>query len=292
MANGKPAGAQDKAQAPHVEDPLDPTVGAGAAAMTDAEVLELRQKLEAAEALAERAAEAAAEAQQRADAEASRAEAALEGRSELEQTISELQRLERAPAEPALGDKLADVLERLGEQLGARGVEEATFRAGESAESVIKAIEGKVSRGEHSGRVAPGGMVTFLSRGSNLVVLKKGRIRYADARGQLAVTEGVQYDFAPDGRFETDDEEVIEYLEARPAFGVEFWEMGHDPHKAPTPAPVLDEIMDAVINLDDDRLAEIEQEEQEGLKREIVLSQVASARRKVQGLGEGLGVTA
>lgn len=182
------------------------------------------------------------------------------------------------------GDRLADVLERLGTQLADRGVEQATFKPDDRADDIMASLEGRVSVGDHSGRFTEGGPRVFLARGRNLRIIKKARIRYSDARGEVVVTEGIHYPFEPDGRFETDDMAVVEYLESRPAFGVEFWEMGHDPHVAPNPQPVLDTIMDAMLEFDDERLARIEQEELDGLKREVVLSSVASARRKVQGL--------
>ena len=203
-------------------------------------------------------------------------------RAELAEAQAALAARGAAPAD-ATSDRLADVLEMLGTQLAGRGVDEATFRPGEKAGDIMASLEGRVSTGDHSGRYTDH-PVTFLSRGRNLRVIKKARIRYSDARGEIVVTEGVHYPFEPDGRFETDDAEVVEYLKGRPSFGSEFWEMGADPHQAPSPQPVLDTIMDAMLDLDDARLAEIERVELEGLKRALVLDSVQAARRKVQGL--------
>lgn len=187
--------------------------------------------------------------------------------------------------EATSNDRLASVLETLGEQLASRGVEQATFQPGERPGDVMAQLEGKVSLGEHSGRLTPGGVPrVFIARGRNLRVIRKSRIRYTDARGQLVVTEGIHYPFEPDGRFETDDADVVEYLQSRPSFGSEFWEMGHDPAAAPDPQPVLDTIMSAAIDLDDAQLAEVERVELETLKRDVVLNSVRAARRRVQGL--------
>jgi hypothetical protein len=190
---------------------------------------------------------------------------------------------------PAGGDRLAEVLEKLAESIADRGIEQADigFKPGEAPEDVLKSLEGKVTRGEHSGKLTPGGIpIVFLSKGKNHVLLKKGRVRFTNARGELVVTEGVQYDFSPDGRFETDDQEVADYIQSRPNFGVEVYQMGFDPAAAPDPQPVLDTILEATIELDDARLAALEAEEQAGLKRDLVLKTVAAARRRVQGMGE------
>lgn len=289
MAGSKPAGAQDASgKAQREPEPEE----APAAEVAGTEELEkLRRQL----AEAEQVAEDALEAKQAAiELGATRDEQAEEERARRTALEAKLKELEDAVAqEPTLAeapsnDRLADVLEMLAERLGSQGVEMATFREGETPDQVLASLEGRVSVGDHSGRFTPGKVkVTFLSRGSNLRVVRKARIRYTDARGELVVTEGVHCPFEPDGRFETDDQDVVDYLRGRPGYNSEFWEMGHDPHAAPDPQPVLDSIMDAMLELDDARLAKIEEDEQAGSKREVVLNTVAAARRKVQGIEPG-----
>jgi hypothetical protein len=282
MAGTRPARAQDEqpaaaeAETPAVEAPES------AEAASAAEIAELRQKLAEQAALVEQAAELAAAAEQRASAAEGEA-ASLTG--QLAEAVAEAQ---AQPTDTATSDRLADVLEKLGERLAAPAVPEQTFRPGETVDSVVASLEGAIGVPDHSGQV--GDMKTYISKGKNHRIVMKGRLRGSDARGQLIVTPGFHIPFEPDGRFETDDLVVQAFLERRPAFGVEFWELGNDPHAAPDPQPVIDTIMDAMVELDDDRLADIEATEAAGLRREVVLNTVRAARRKVQGLDPSTAV--
>jgi hypothetical protein len=278
MAGGKPVRAQDAEQAAVAEAP------SSAAAATAAEIVELRQQLAVQAEVAEQAAEVAAAAERRASAAEGEAQSLTE---QLTEAVAEAQ---ARPGDSAVGDRLAEALDRLGERLAAPVpvVPEQTFRPGESVDSVVASLEGSIGVPDHSGQV--GEVKTYISKGKNHRIVMRGRLRGSDSRGQLIVTPGFHIPFEPDGRFETDDLVVQAFLERRPAFGVEFWELGSDPHAAPDPQPVIDTIMDAMVELDDDRLAGIEASEAAGLRREVVLNTVRAARRKVQGLDPGTGV--
>lgn len=204
---------------------------------------------------------------------------------------------EGAPAEA--GSALSDVLAKLSgaiDGLAASGpaAGQQSFKPGESPQDVFKSLEGTVSEGavledgeivEHSGKkIAP---VTFKSRGSNQVVICKARHRLVDARGGVQVTPGVSYQFTPDeggkgGVFTTDDKVVADYLRSREGFNREYVEVGNEPDRMPSPAPVIDRVMDAQIELDIDALDEIEHEENATWARPAVLEAVAAARRRVE----------
>jgi hypothetical protein len=264
MAGGKPAARAQDEQAAAVPEGVAETPSADVAEMRRqaAEIAKLRQQLAEAD-------------QQLAEAEVS----ALNPQAAAGQ----------AAGEP-VSDRLAEALDRLGERLAAPvpAVQEKTFRPGETVDSVVASLEGSIGVPDHSGQV--GEVKTYISKGTNHRIVMRGRLRGQSARGELIVTPGFHIPFEPDGRFETDDLVVQAFLERRPAFGVEFWELGSDPHAAPDPQPVIDTIMDAMVELDDDRLAGIEATEAAGLRREVVLNTVRAARRKVQGLDPGTGV--
>lgn len=185
----------------------------------------------------------------------------------------------------------ADVLERLTtalERLGTTAPSVGAFRPGESAQEVEQSLEGTVSNDppllDGQERVDP---VTFISKGPNFVLVHKSRHRSTSSNGEVNVTQGVSYDFAPSGSFTTDNPRAIEYLRGRPSFNVEYWELGNEPGAAPAPDLVIDAIMAAALELDDDALAEIERNELAGHGREVVLTQIRSARRRVQGVTAG-----
>lgn len=125
--------------------------------------------------------------------------------------------------------------------------------------------------------------VTFISKGKMFRAVRKPATRRITDFGVEPIA-GIAYDFQPNGRFTTDDPDAIEYLESLPTFNREFWRLGSEPDRVPDPGPVLDEIMDAALELDATRLVEIAEAERQGPNREAVLRAAQSALRKVQGI--------
>jgi hypothetical protein len=220
-------------------------------------------------------------------------EAAQAKIAELEVQLAAAREAADAPgASEDAGAQAADVFADLAEAI--RGLSAAqvapaahTFRPGESVEEIERSLVGSVGIGEHSGRrlATP---VTFRSRGANQNVIRKGRARSVGPTGEAVVTRGVHYAFAPamdgerGGVFTTDDEDVVEFLKARPGFGVEYWVVGEEPNDVPSAGPTLDRILEATIELDVEVLDSIEHEERKGWNRAAVLGAVAAARRRIE----------
>jgi hypothetical protein len=129
---------------------------------------------------------------------------------------------------------------------------------------------------------APTRPVVFISKGKNFSAVRVPARRGSE-NGETIADPGVRYEFAPFGRFETTDPAAIAHLRGLGSFNIEFWELGAEPGRVPPPDGVFEQIMGAVAELDDARLAELEVEEQEGHKRDVVLNAIRAARTKVQG---------
>lgn len=123
--------------------------------------------------------------------------------------------------------------------------------------------------------------VKFRSKGE-LRVVRVPRHRFTAANGEAQTSPGVAYDFGYDHSFVALSSDVADYIRARPAFNLEVWEVGKEPNRVPDPEAVFDRINQAIADVDDDTLIEIESEEMAGHKREVVLKQVKSARATVQ----------
>jgi hypothetical protein len=233
--------------------------------------------------------------------EAQTAAEAVELREQVDRLTAELEEARGAVAAAAKsggsgeteGDRLAVALEGITALLAAQQQAVAdkapTFKTGESAVDVYKSLEGTVLPGsvdengdpvEHSGRKLPR-PVTFKSKGKNQTIIRKGRHRFTDISGDVQVTTGVHYSFAPNGEFSTDDEEVVEFLKRKPEFDVLFWLEGAEPDRTPDAGPVVDRVIQAVIDLDVAALDEVEHEERAGYAREAVLVAVDRARRQI-----------
>jgi hypothetical protein len=125
--------------------------------------------------------------------------------------------------------------------------------------------------------------VTFMSKGAEMKVIVVPRRRYTGPTGEQYFTNGITLDFGPNGQYTTRNRRNVEILRSRPGMNREYWELGKEPHAKPNPQLVIDAIFAAVLELDDEKLAEIERTEQQGHKREEVLRAVRSARERVQG---------
>jgi hypothetical protein len=131
---------------------------------------------------------------------------------------------------------------------------------------------------------APVEEVTFRAKGVNFRAVMVPRHRWVAPNGEAQVTDGKTLEFAPSGEFRTSDPAEIRYLRGLPTFNREFWEVGAEPHAAPSPRPMFDKIAEASVALDVDALAQLEVLERETLNRPFVLDAIRSARDRVQGV--------
>lgn len=129
--------------------------------------------------------------------------------------------------------------------------------------------------------------VVFRSKGDAFRVVRVGRHRYAAANGETQETEGRAYQFRHSAMGLSElvvrNSNVAEFLRGRPSFNREFWEVGAEPHAAPDPKVVLDQVIDATIELDDERLEELLEREMASHQRPVVLDSIRAARRKIRG---------
>jgi hypothetical protein len=130
---------------------------------------------------------------------------------------------------------------------------------------------------------APVEEVTFRAKGVNFRAVMVPRQRWTAPNGEVQVTDGKTLEFAPSGEFRTSDAAEIRHLRNLPTFNREFWEVGNEPHAAPSPRPMFDKIAEASVALDVDALAQLEVIERETLNRVFVLDAIRSARDRVQG---------
>lgn len=128
------------------------------------------------------------------------------------------------------------------------------------------------------------GDVEFRARGVAFKAVIKPSHRKITEHGQEFVA-GEYADFAPNGLYRTSDQRIIDHLRSIPTFNTEFFEVGAELGRDADPAPVLEAIMQATIELDDERLSQIESEERAGHNRGTVLQSAAAARQQVQLLG-------
>lgn len=217
--------------------------------------------------------------------------------AELEEELALVRASAAAPAgdHGAILERLTAVMEQLAEaRQPAAPAGPGSFGAGETADAILRSLQGSVSVGEHSGRYTSDGgsdpelavPITFRSKGVNFNVVRKSRTRLVHVDGTPEITPGVHYSFAPAGIFQTDDMAVVEYLRSRPTYNVEFWEVGNEPNRPKDPGPVLEAILKATAALDDAALAEIQKAEREGDNRDEILRAVTSARKTIRGLQE------
>ncbi len=212
----------------------------------------------------------------------------------------ELEAARAAAAEPGApadaGTAMVGVFERLLEKIDDLGkpTHEAhglAYKPGESKAQIEHSLDRAISSGvplpdgrivEHSGRRLDHPLTFKQLRGKNLNVVRKARSRVVDRTGEPIVTVGVHYNFAPDGTFTTDDEDVVEYLKRRPGFNLEYAVLGEEPGRVPDAGPTLDRIMDLRARYDMPGLDEIEHQERQSHRREIVMQTVAAAKAAIR----------
>jgi hypothetical protein len=116
---------------------------------------------------------------------------------------------------------------------------------------------------------------------SELRVLRVGRHEYTHM-GRTEHSPGVAYQFLR-GEFEALSQDVVDYLKSRPTFNVLFCEAGQEPGAAPDPGVMLEKVLNAVMELDDDALRELFDREQASHKRPVVLKAILHGRRQIRG---------
>lgn len=117
----------------------------------------------------------------------------------------------------------------------------------------------------------------FMARRSALVLVQKSEHqKYADTTGQRYTVKGLRHNFK-DGRLETSDPELIEWLRNHELFGNSesgFFELEQ---KAPEPMQEMLAIAGAASRADVDALTEIVERERAGFGREMVLQAAEEA---------------
>lgn len=187
----------------------------------------------------------------------------------------------------AQGAQTAEVLAQAqsGRQDGAAAGKWASLDAAEAAQ----ALQGTVSDALETDTLLseldpPQRPITFISKGANFKAIRIGRQRTTAPNGEVIVSTGVTYDFAPTGTYTAKTVEAVTFLRSRQSMNVEFWEVGKEPHAAPDTEKIMQQILDALGDYDDEALRQIEEIEQASHKREVVLKAVAHARKVVQGV--------
>ncbi len=127
----------------------------------------------------------------------------------------------------------------------------------------------------------------FYSRGVNFCVgLVPARVHYDD-HGQRVETGGVVADFAPDGRYETDDPEVAEKLRAAESFNVDFHEFGNEPDAIkPTLPDAIKSLTEASVANDAAAVESLLQQERATHNRAEIVGAAETALANIRKLNE------
>jgi hypothetical protein len=123
--------------------------------------------------------------------------------------------------------------------------------------------------------------ITFRAKGRNQRIVRVPANRFTTLNGEIQHVGGIAYEFAPTGDFVARSSNVANFLRSRPAFNLEFWEVGNEPHAAPDPSVVLDKVQTALMELDLDALEDLLAKETASHNRKIVVDQIKSAQRKI-----------
>lgn len=129
---------------------------------------------------------------------------------------------------------------------------------------------------------APVDEVVFRSKGVNFRAVRVPRHRWTAPNGEVQVSDGVTYEFAPKGEFRTDDPEAIAYLRGLGSFNREFWEVGNEPGRIPDSGPMIERVAAASAALNLEALDELELEERAGHKRHDVLTHITASKVAVK----------
>jgi hypothetical protein len=131
--------------------------------------------------------------------------------------------------------------------------------------------------------------VTFKALGgvkSEHCVIRVGRHEWTAPNGLKETSEGILYQFIR-GEFVAKSRDVADFLRSRPSFGSLYWEEGSEPHAPPNPAKALDEVMDAVMELDEGALERLLEREQASHNRLVVVQAIKRGRARIRGRLEG-----
>lgn len=125
------------------------------------------------------------------------------------------------------------------------------------------------------------GEVIFRSKGRGFRAIRIPRNRWFAPNGEAQTTPGETYEFEPNGEFRTDDPVAIAHLRGLQSFNREFWEVGKEPGRIPSSESRLEEVAEAGVTLNLERLDELEELERATHKREDVLIAIRATKRKV-----------
>lgn len=198
-----------------------------------------------------------------------------------EQTVEE--------REAALEAREADLEERLArlEELAAA----APAPAAEPADDLEAEPVDLSGTTEHGDEIGPDGRLTmpvlFRSRGRQFRAVTDPKRPFFDSVGvRIGDTPGAVCEFAPNGTYETDDPGIVAALMARPSFNLEFVRVGMEVDRPPDSRPVIDKIMQAMLDLDVPVIDEILEAETAdgGHDRPDVIAACESALRRCANL--------
>lgn len=128
--------------------------------------------------------------------------------------------------------------------------------------------------------------VLFRSRDRSHLVVRVPRHRHTASNGEVQTSDGRNYSFEPTGDLTVHNSDVADFLRGRPGFNRFYFEVGKEPHSQAAMEPVLDAIQQAILDMDDAALEELEIKEMASLKRSLVLNQLRKARERVQKQGD------
>lgn len=128
--------------------------------------------------------------------------------------------------------------------------------------------------------------VEFISRDQNLRLVREPKRNQMNPQtGEISVTPGVSYEFEPNGVLVVDpsDSEALDFLRSHSLCGSMFVEKGNEPDRPPDASEILNEIVDAAVAKDADKLVEIYLAERSSNSRPEVLGAAARAIEKLDG---------
>lgn len=127
----------------------------------------------------------------------------------------------------------------------------------------------------------------FYSRGVNFCVgLVPAQVHYDD-HGQRVETGGVVADFAPNGRYETDDPEVAETLRSKESFNLDFHEFGNEPDAVRPALPdALKTLAEASVANDANAVETLIQQEEATHNRPEIVGPAETALANIRKLND------
>ena len=117
----------------------------------------------------------------------------------------------------------------------------------------------------------------FRSRDKQLRIVRKPERRRYNEAGELELIPGQRVEFTR-GAFQTEDDELIEWLRNHPRFNSRFWEVGNEPDRQkPTVDEAMTEIAKAAAKAEPDALAAIYEREVNTYDRQPVKDAATAA---------------